>query len=160
MEFSLTLSNNPSPQSLIVDAFAAAAQVKAVAVEKPTPVKTGVEVLLSEKGLSKARYDRQNADIDASSLPTVVKEQLKTIRRIQVQIANKQAELKAVMKNHLLTPKERESKAQLLQLEMRSLSNSVTVATNNIDKTMGEMTLPLDQIGEASKLMNRELPQA
>lgn len=119
-------------------------------------MKTGVEVLLSDKGLSQARYDRQTADIDASSLPVVVKEQLKTIRRIQVQIASKMAELKAVMRNHSLTPREREIKAGQLQLEMTTLSNAVTVATQNIDKTMGEMTLPLDQIGEASKLMNRE----
>lgn len=156
MEFSLTLSHNPSPQSLLVDAFAAVASVKAGPEQTPAPVKTGVEVLLSDKGLSQARYDKQMADIDASSLPSLVKEQLKTIRRIQVQIASKMAELKAIMKNHSLTPKERESKARLLQLEMRTLSSSVTVATGNIGKTMGEMTLPLDQIGEASKLMNRE----
>lgn len=156
MEFSLTLSNNSTPQSLIIDAFSAVASAKAVPAQTEAPVKTGVEVLLSDKGLSQARYDRQMADIDASKLPTVVKEQLKTIRRIQVQIASKMAELKAVMRNHSLTPKERENKAQLLQLEMKNLSNSVTVATSSIGKTMGEMTLPLDQIGEASKLMNRE----
>lgn len=156
MELSLTLSNNPAPQNLVVDAFSAVTPAKAAPAQAPAPVKTGVEVLLSAKGLSQARYDRQTADIDASSLPTLVKEQLKTIRRIQVQIANKMAELKAVMKNHSLTAKERESKARLLQLEMRTLSSAVMVATGNIGKTMGEMTLPLDQIGEAGKLMNRE----
>ncbi|MFS2157443.1 hypothetical protein ACCD10_08830 [Pseudomonas sp. Pseusp122] len=156
MEFSLALSNNPSPQSLIVDALSAAISAKTAPAQAETPAKPGVEVLLSDKGLSKARYDRQFADIDASKLPTTVKEQLKTIRRIQLQIAEKKAELKAVMKNHLLTPKEREVKARLLQLEMTNLSNTMTVATNSIGKTMGEMTLPLDQIGDANKLMNKE----
>ncbi len=156
MELSLTLSNNPSAHNLSVDAFSTVTSAKAAPAQAPAAVKTGVEVLLSAKGLSQARYDRQTADIDASSLPTLVKEQLKTIRRLQVQIASKMAELKAVMKNHSLTPRERESKARLLQLEMRTLSSSVTVATNNIGKTMGEMSLPLDQIGEASKLMSRE----
>jgi hypothetical protein len=39
---------------------------------------------------------------------------------------------------------------------MTNLSNTMTVATNSIGKTMGEMTLPLDQIGEANKLMDKQ----
>lgn len=152
MQFSLTLRNNPPTSSvptLDVPASATAGSEKTATGETQTPVRLGVEVTLS----AQSKTVNKDADIDASNLPTVVKDQLKIIRRIQEQIARKMDELQAVAKDPSLSPKAREIKTRQLQMELTVLNQSLMSATREMNKSMRDLKLSTEQVTKAAGLI-------
>ena len=152
MQFSLTLRNNPSTSrtpTVDVPAPAATNSEKAPAAENQTPVRLGVEVTLSPQ----SKAVNKDADIEASNLPTVVKDQLKIIRRIQEQIARKMDELQAVAKDPSLSPKAREIKTRQLQMELTVLNQSLMSATREMNKSMRDLKLSTEQVTKAAGLI-------
>jgi hypothetical protein len=152
MQFSLTLRNNPSTAqtpSVELSVPAAPTSDKAATAEAQIPARLGVQVTLS----SQAKAVNKDADIDASNLPTVVKDQLKMIRRIQEQITKKMDELQAVAKDPSLSPKAREIKTRQLQMELTVLNQSLMSATREMNKTMSDMKLPAEQVTKAAGLI-------
>ena len=83
------------------------------AVERsPEEVREGLRVSLSELGRSMSAKPDRNEDIDKSELPQAIKDLLKMIRELRAQIAEKQAQIDAMMRDQSLDPE-----AKRLQLE-------------------------------------------
>lgn len=61
------------------------------------PAEPGLKVTLSAEGLMRSKTESKNSDIDESGLPDTVKQLLKMIRELKAQLAEKMAELQALM---------------------------------------------------------------
>lgn len=113
-------------------------------------VQAGLRVSLSELGRSRAAA--KNDDIDESNLPESIKEILKMIRALKQQIAEKKAELEALMAEPGLDPQTRRLRVEALQMELSSLQGALTAASANLIKVMREAGLSGEQMQTAAKL--------
>ncbi|UUY07239.1 hypothetical protein LRS11_15565 [Pseudomonas sp. J452] len=113
-------------------------------------VADGLRVSLSELG--RVRSSTKNADIDESNLPDSVKELLRLIRALKQQIAEKQAELEALMAEPGLAPEIRQLRVEALRSELASLQGALSSASANLLKAMREAGLSDEQMQTAAGL--------
>ncbi len=124
--------------------------------DAPADMKTaleGIKVTLSEQSQKIRDAAEKNKDIDDSSLPDNVKQALKMIRELRQQLAEKQAELQALMADQGLSEEERMQKAQGLQSEIASLNGAISTANGALIQAVKSASLSPDQLQEMSGLM-------
>ncbi|MGY4532820.1 Sec-independent protein translocase protein TatA [Pseudomonas sp. TE3786] len=114
----------------------------------------GIKVTLSEQAqkISSAAKG-SNDDIDNSSLPDGIKQALKMIRQLRQQIAEKQAELQAVMADQSLSDEARAQKAQGVQSQLATLNGALITANGALLQAVKEAGLSPDQLQEMSGLL-------
>ncbi len=113
----------------------------------------GIKVTLSEQAQKISSTAKDNTDIDESSLPDSIKQALKMLRELRQQLAEKQAELQAVMADQGLSEEERMQKAQGLQSEIASLNGAISTANGTLIQAIHDAALSPDQMQEMSTLM-------
>ncbi|MGF6207460.1 hypothetical protein [Pseudomonas frederiksbergensis] len=122
-------------------------------VETPTRVE-GIKVSLSGAGIEKAAGSKgDDSDIEESGLPENIQQILKMIRKLQQQIAEKLAEMQAVMKDKRLSPEEMKAKLGALQAFINNLNGGLIVANNALSKAMKQSGLTPEQILKAASLL-------
>ncbi|WP_213936937.1 hypothetical protein [Pseudomonas sp. dw_612] len=122
-------------------------------VDTPTKVE-GIKVSLSGAGIEKAAGAKgENSDIEESGLPENIQQILKMIRKLQQQIAEKLAEMQAVMKDKRLSPEEIKAKLGALQAFINNLNGGLIVANNALSKAMKQSGLTPEQILKAASLV-------
>ncbi|MBB1519705.1 hypothetical protein [Aquipseudomonas guryensis] len=110
----------------------------------------GLRVSLSELG--QVRSSAKNEDIDESNLPDSLKELLRLIRALKQQIAEKKAELEALMAEPGLNPEARQLRVEALRSELASLQGALSSASANLLKAMREAGLSDEQMQAAAGL--------
>lgn len=144
----------PQAKDAETDAEAIAAKGAGVQAEKAPPA-TGVQVTLSDIGLKISAGGTQkssNSDIDDSSLPDSVKNLLKMIRKLQQQLAEKRAELQAVMSDKRMRPEQLQARLSALQSEIASLSAGLISANGALTKALKDLSS--DQVMDVAKLLS------
>ncbi|WP_411378856.1 hypothetical protein [Pseudomonas sp. MPB26] len=130
----------PEPKDLVAEAkSAAAAKELKDATSSPLSTKTeeGVKVTFSGAALlAISDTKKSNSDIEESGLPNDVQQVLKMIREIKKQIAEKQAELAAVMADKSLSPEQARVKVNNLQSALAALNASLITAQTSLSKAM------------------------
>lgn len=124
--------------------------------DAPADMQTALEsikVTLSEQSQKISEAAEKNKDIDESSLPDNVKQALKMIRELRQQLAEKQAELQALMADQGLSEEERMQQAQGLQSEIASLNGAISTANGALLQAVKGASLSPDQLQEMSGLM-------
>lgn len=124
--------------------------------DAPADMQTALEsikVTLSEQSQKIREAAEKNKDIDESSLPDNVKQALKMIRELRQQLAEKQAELQALMADQGLSEEERMQQAQGLQSEIASLNGAISTANGALLQAIKGASLSPDQLQEMSGLM-------
>ena len=122
------------------------------AERSPEEMRDGLQVSLSELGQSLSVKTDQNRDIDESGLPETIKQLLKMIRQLKAQIAEKRAQLQALMTQQELDSETRRVRAQALQAELTTLNGALATANANLIKLMRENGLSSEQMMAASRL--------
>ncbi|WP_444756674.1 hypothetical protein [Pseudomonas sp. A014] len=113
--------------------------------EKPV-VTEGVKVTLSGAGLQKASGSKnENSDIEDSGLPESIQQAIKMIREIKKQIAEKMAELQAIMGDNSLSPEDARIKVGNLQGQLSSLNGALSAANAALSEGMKNLKLGPDQ---------------
>ena len=120
-------------------------QVNAANETAATPAtdeaKPAVSVTISGAAMKAAATEKtSNSDIDDSSLADNVKNLLKMIRTIKKQIAEKQAEMAAVMADKSLSPEQARAKLSGLQAALGGLQASMISAQASLAKVMKGMS--------------------
>ena len=115
-------------------------------------LRDGIRVTLSEQGRAASQAARNNDDIDESDLPDTIKDLLKRIRELKAQLAERQAELRAVMTDGSLDDEARQIKADALRTEIASLSGAPTGANAPLIKAMREQGLSNEQLQRVATL--------
>ncbi|MBV4483017.1 hypothetical protein [Pseudomonas khavaziana] len=111
--------------------------------ETPTTdaAKPAVSVTISGAAMKAAAAEKtSNSDIDDSGLADNVKNLLKMIREIKKQIAEKQAEMAAVMADKNLSPEQARARLSGLQSALSGLQASLTSAQASLTKAMKDMS--------------------
>ncbi|WP_446432799.1 hypothetical protein [Pseudomonas sp. 1152_12] len=138
------VSSLPEPKDLVAEAKSAtAAKDLKDATSSPLSTKPeeGVKVTFSGAALlAISNTKKSNSDIEESGLPEDVQQTLKMIREIKKQIAEKQAELAAVMADKSLTPEQARVKANNLQGAIATLQASLITAQNSLAKAMKNLS--------------------
>lgn len=118
----------------------------------PEQVREGLRVSLSELGKSMSAKPDKNEDIDKSELPQAIKDLLKMIRELRAQIAEKQAQIDAIMSDQSLDTEAKRQQVEGLQTELASLNSALTAANANLVKLMRENGLSSEQMQAATTL--------
>jgi hypothetical protein len=112
-----------------------------------------VKVSLSGVGLQKsAASSADDRDIEESGLPENIQNILKMIRKLKQQIAEKLAELQAVMANRRLSPEESRAKVAALQSAMAGLNAGLMTANTALAKALKEAELSPELLMKAASL--------
>lgn len=112
-------------------------------------------VVISAEGKEKLSKEQQrNADIDATHLPEGIKKYLKSIRELQEKIKEKLAELQTAVSDRSLSDKERESKISKIQIELYSLSSTLTSVTNDLHQKEVALRLQSPDLKLINSLMS------
>ena len=128
-------------------------QRQLTAVEpSPEQAREGLRVSLSELGKSMSAKPDRNEDIDKRELPQAIKDLLKMIRELRAQIAEKQAQIDAIMSDQSLDAEAKRQQVEGLQTELASLNSALTTANANLVKLMRENGLSSEQMQAASTL--------
>ncbi|OPA99714.1 hypothetical protein BFW87_03090 [Pseudomonas fluorescens] len=102
----------------------------------PTPGE-GVVVTISGAGLKAAQGgSNPNKDIDDSGLKDNIKQLLKMIRELRKQLAEKMAQLSAVMNDTALSPDARQAKVAGLQGDIASIQSGLMTAMAQLAKSL------------------------
>lgn len=117
------------------------------------PSENGIKVSLSVAGLARSNESEKNSDIDESDLPATIKQLLKLIRELKAQLAEKMAELQALMAQQGLDAETRQMRAQALQTEVGSLSGALSSANAQLVKVIREEGLSAEQSASIASLM-------
>ena len=131
----------------------AAAQQTAPADGELSQAFDSLRVSLSELGRNRAVA--QNDDIEQSDLPDTIKETLKLIRVLKALIAEKQAELDALMADRSLDPERSLQAMEAVQAELSSLSGALVSANASLIKALRESDLGPEQQQQAALLATR-----
>lgn len=111
----------------------------------PTLVE-GVKVSLSGAAIAKsAGVGGKNSDIDESGLPENVQQLLKMIRKLRQQIAEKNAQINALMANKTLSNEERFARIAALKGAISALNNGLITANLSLAKVIDQSGLTADQ---------------
>lgn len=122
------------------------------AFQTPTKVE-GIRVSLSGAGIEKAAAVKgENSDIEESGLPENIQQVLKMIRKLQQQIAEKMAEMQAVMRDKRLSPAEIKAKVALLQAFITDLNAGLITANTALSKAMRQGDLTPEQVLKTASL--------
>ncbi|MBK5415340.1 hypothetical protein [Pseudomonas sp. TH31] len=114
----------------------------------------GINVSLSGAGIEKAAAARgENSDIEESGLPENIQQVLKMIRKLRQQIAEKMAEMQAVMRDKRLSPEEIKAKLGALQAFINNLNGGLITANTALSKAMKQAGLTPEQILKAASLL-------
>ncbi len=151
-----TLSPGNNGLSSLIDtsktATANESDVTSPISETPTKVE-GIKVSLSGAGIEKAAAPKgENSDIEESGLPENIQQILKMIRKLQQQIAEKLAEMQAVMRDKRLSPEEIKAKLGALQAFINNLNGGLITANTALSKAMKQAGLTPQQILKAASL--------
>lgn len=120
------------------------------AVEDEQAVRDGLRVTLSELG--QVRATAKNDDIEEADLPDNIKEILKLIRALRLQIAQKQAELQALLAAQELEPQLRQQQVEALRSELSSLQGALSTAQASLVQALKDQRLSDDQRMQAASL--------
>lgn len=115
-------------------------------------LRDGIRVTLSEQGRAASQAARSNDDIDESDLPDTIKDLLKRIRELKAQLAERQAELRAVMADASLDDEARQIKADALRTEIASLCSALAGANAQLIKAIREQGLSNQQLQQVATL--------
>lgn len=118
------------------------------------PAEPGLKVTLSAEGLMRSKTESKNSDIDESGLPDTVKQLLKMIRELKAQLAERMAELQALMAQSDMDDETRQARAQALQTEVGSISGALTTATAELARVMRDQKLSTEQSAAVGSLLN------
>ncbi|MFI8746962.1 hypothetical protein ACIGKL_17600 [Pseudomonas sp. NPDC077186] len=118
----------------------------------PEEVREGLRVSLSKLGQSLSAKAGKDRDIDDSGLPDSIKQLLKMIRELKAQIAEKQAQIDALLGDQRLDPQARRLQLEALQSELASLSGALAAANANLIKLMSDNNLSDEQMMTAASL--------
>jgi Sec-independent protein translocase protein TatA len=132
--------------------FIEAHRDEAPPVDKQTALE-GIKVSLSEQAQKISAAAKSTDDIDKSSLPDNIKQALKMLRELKQQLAEKQAELQALMADQSLSEEERMQQAQGIQSEISSLNGAISTVNGNLIQAIKDAGLSPDQLTELSGLM-------
>lgn len=113
----------------------------------------GIRVTLSELGKSKSAASQKNQDIDDSNLPDLIKQMLKLIRDLKLQIDQKMLELQAVSADKGMTSDEQQLRMQALQSELATLNGALSSAYGSLTKAMRDMQLSSADMQTAMELL-------
>lgn len=113
-------------------------------------LRDGLRVSLSELG--RVRASAQHKDIDEADLPDNIKEILKLIRALRQQIAEKQAELQALMAQSGMDPQLKQMRVEALRGELSSLQGALSIAQASLVEALKDKRLSDDQRMQAAKL--------
>ena len=113
-------------------------------------VRDGLRVTLSELG--RVRATAKNDDIDEADLPDNIKEILKLIRVLRQQIAEKQAELQALMTASGVDPQLQQMRVEALRSELSSLQGALSAAQASLVDALKDKRLSDDQRMQAASL--------
>ena len=109
-------------------------------VDATTPAE-GVSVTISGAALKAAGAQKaDNSDIEDSGLPDNIQKLLKMIRDVKKQIAEKQAEMAAVMADKNLSPEQARARLAGLQSALSGLQAGLTSAQASLAKAMKDMS--------------------
>ena len=114
-------------------------------------VRDGLRVTLSELGKVRAAAAKNN-DIDEADLPDNIKEILKMIRELRQQIAEKQAELQALMAESGMDPEAKQMRLDMLRGELASLQGALSTAQASLVEALKDKRLSDDQRMQATSL--------
>lgn len=114
-------------------------------------VRDGLRVTLSELGKVRAAAAKNN-DIDKADLPDNIKEILKMIRELRQQIAEKQAELQALMAESDMDPEAKQMRLEMLRGELASLQGALSTAQASLVEALKDKRLSNDQRMQATSL--------
>lgn len=118
-----------------------------------TSTNEAIKVSLSTAGIQKAvRASNKDRDIDDSGLPADVQQVLKMLRKFQRQIADKTAQMRAVMANNHLTPQQVKAKLGMLEAEIAGLNAGLITANGSLSRALKQSNLAPDQIMKAASL--------
>jgi len=114
----------------------------------------GVKVSLSGAGLKKSSSAAgDDSDIEESGLPENIQQLLKMIRKLQQQIAEKLAQLQAVMADKRLSPEEAKARVGSLQSALAALNSGLLTANAALAKAMRDAGLSAEQVAKATALL-------
>ncbi|MBD9398051.1 hypothetical protein IB224_10550 [Pseudomonas sp. PDM11] len=114
----------------------------------------GVKVSLSAVGLARSKEaENKNADIDESNLPDEIKQLLKMIRELKAQLAEKMAELQALMAQGYMEDDAQQAKVRALQTEVGSLNGALSSANAQLVKVMRGQKLTSEQSASVGALL-------
>lgn len=114
----------------------------------------GVTVTISGAALQKAADASKtaNSDIEESGLPDNIQQILKMIRLLKQQIAEKLAEMQAVMADKSLTPEQAQARVGNLQTALGSLNAGLMTANASLVKAMKDSGLSAEAVMKAASL--------
>ncbi|WP_457787174.1 hypothetical protein [Pseudomonas sp. PL-6] len=118
----------------------------------PEGGREGLRISLSELGRSLSAKAGKNQDIDDSGLPDSIKQLLKMIRELKAQIAEKQAQIEALMSDQSLDAEAKRQQLEGLQTELASLNSALASANANLIKLMRDNGLSDEQMMTAASL--------
>ena len=119
-------------------AVGAEAQTPALGETKPAE---GVSVTFSGASLNAAKAEKTaNSDIEESGLDENVQKLLKMIRQLKQQIAEKMAEMSAVMSDKRLSPEQSLAKLSGVQSALGALQASLTSAYASLSEAMKNLS--------------------
>ena len=98
------------------------------------------------------RATAKNDDIDEADLPDNIKEILKLIRALRQQIAEKQAELQALMAASGVDPQLQQMRVEALRSELSSLQGALSTAQASLVDALKDKRLSDDQRMQAASL--------
>ncbi|MDD0969859.1 MULTISPECIES: hypothetical protein [Pseudomonas] len=125
----------------------------AASLGSPTLVE-GVKVSLSGAAIAKsAGAGGKNRDIEESGLPENVQQLLKMIRKLRQQIAEKNAQINALMANKTLSNEERFAKIAALKGAISALNNGLITANLSLAKVIDQSGLTADQNLKTNSLL-------
>lgn len=113
---------------------------------------SGVRVTLSATGLARSGEDK-NSDIDEADLPATIKQLLKLIRELKAQLAEKMAELQALMAHHDADDEAGMAKSQALQAQIVTLTGALSTASAQLVKAMRDESLTDVQSATVASLL-------
>ena len=114
----------------------------------------GVKVSLSAVGLARSKEaENKNADIDESSLSDEIKQLLKMIRELKAQLAEKTAELQALMAQGDREDEAQKAKVQALQTEVGSIGSALSTANAQLVKVMRDQNLTSEESATVAALL-------
>nr|WP_288466847.1 hypothetical protein [uncultured Pseudomonas sp.] len=143
-----------APGAAPVAAPADTAEPSATASAEEKSAEPGVKVSLSAVGLARSKEaENKNADIDESNLPDEIKQLLKMIRELKVQLAQKMAELQALMAQGDMEDDAQQAKVRALQTEVGSISSALSSANAQLVKVMRDQKLTSEQSASVGALL-------
>ena len=152
----LSLNTNLAARTqvqVLPEAKKAAVQSDEAKVSAPDEAKPGVSVTISGAAMKAAAAQKtSNSDIDDSGLAENVKNLLKMIRKLQQQLAEKRAELQAVMSDKRLSPEQLQARVSALQSEIAGLSAGLNSANSSLIKALKDLSS--DQAMDVAKLLS------